>query len=179
MFKQRSLCLCSSRILDGCWTTKRLFKRWDFICKDSLKTLISGVRMYLSDLVNRHKNTGGGSILAKGTNIVEPVMIHETVKLPTSGTIGPNVVIGANVKMEDGIRIQNSTVLADTILKEHSYINSCIIGRKCSVGRWVRIENNSVIGDDVVIKDELYLNGARVLPHKSISVNVPEPDIIM
>ncbi|KAE9553794.1 hypothetical protein FO519_003015 [Halicephalobus sp. NKZ332] len=143
------------------------------------KDYLKGVCMYLSDLAHRHKNTDGESSLARGPNIVEPVMIHGTVHLPQSGTIGPNVVIGANVVIEDGIRIQNSTVLADTVLKEHSYINSCIIGRKCAVGRWVRIENNSVIGDDVVIKDELYLNGARVLPHKSISVNVPEPDIIM
>ena len=106
-------------------------------------------------------------------------MVHASAKLPSSGQIGPNVVIGANVVMEDGVRIKNSTVLADTVIKEHSYINSSIIGRKCCVGKWVRIENTSVIGDDVVIKDELYLNGARVLPHKSISTNVPEPDIIM
>lgn len=46
-------------------------------------------------------------------------------------------------------------------------------------GKWVRVENCSVIGEDVVVKDELYLNGARVLPNKSISTNVPEPDIIM
>lgn len=41
------------------------------------------------------------------------------------------------------------------------------------------MENTCVLGEDVVVKDELYLNGARVLPHKSISANVPEPDIIM
>ncbi|KAE9555998.1 hypothetical protein FO519_000854 [Halicephalobus sp. NKZ332] len=136
------------------------------------------VCMYLSDLVRRHKNTSGGSSLAKGPNISEPVMVHESSRLPHNGTIGPNVVIGANVVMEDGVRIQNSTVLAGTVIKEYSHINSCIIGKKCSVGRWVRIEN-SVIGDDVVIKDELYLNGARILPHKSIFVNIPEPNIIM
>uniref|UniRef100_A0A914V0D2 Mannose-1-phosphate guanyltransferase C-terminal domain-containing protein n=1 Tax=Plectus sambesii TaxID=2011161 RepID=A0A914V0D2_9BILA len=41
------------------------------------------------------------------------------------------------------------------------------------------MENTCVLGEDVVVKDELYLNGARVLPHKSISTNVPEPDIII
>ncbi|KAK0398689.1 hypothetical protein QR680_002709 [Steinernema hermaphroditum] len=65
------------------------------------------------------------------------------------------------------------------VIRTHSWVNSSIIGRKCSVGRWVRIENTSVIGDDVAIKDELYLNGAIVLPHKSISENVPDPHIIM
>lgn len=43
----------------------------------------------------------------------------------------------------------------------------------------MRVENTTVIGEDVVVKDELYVNGARVLPHKAISSSVPEPVIIM
>jgi mannose-1-phosphate guanylyltransferase len=46
-------------------------------------------------------------------------------------------------------------------------------------GSWVRIDNTCVIGEDVVVKSELYLNGACVLPHKSIAENVPDPMIIM
>ncbi len=41
------------------------------------------------------------------------------------------------------------------------------------------MEGVTVLGEDVQIKDELYLNGARVLPHKSISVSYPEPEIVM
>ena len=41
------------------------------------------------------------------------------------------------------------------------------------------MENVSVLGEDVLIHDELYINGARILPHKSIVVSVPEPQIIM
>lgn len=41
------------------------------------------------------------------------------------------------------------------------------------------MENVCVLGEDVIVKDEVYLNGAKVLPHKAISDNVPEPDIIM
>ena len=41
------------------------------------------------------------------------------------------------------------------------------------------MENVSVLGEDVIIKDELYINGGRILPHKSISDSVPEPSIIM
>lgn len=35
------------------------------------------------------------------------------------------------------------------------------------------MENISVLGDDVNIKDELYINGASVLPHKSIRLVLP------
>lgn len=36
----------------------------------------------------------------------------------------------------------------------------------------------TVLGDDVVVKPELYVNGASVLPHKSISADIPEPSVV-
>ena len=41
------------------------------------------------------------------------------------------------------------------------------------------MENVTVLGEDVIVKDELYLNGVKVLPHKSLGNSVPEPQIIM
>ncbi len=43
----------------------------------------------------------------------------------------------------------------------------------------VRIEGVTVLGEDVTVSDELYINGAKVLPHKSLSENVPTSVIIM
>lgn len=59
------------------------------------------------------------------------------------------------------------------------YCSSCIVGWKSVVGRWVRMEGITVLGEDVIVKDELYINGGQVLPHKNISTSVPEPQIIM
>ena len=41
------------------------------------------------------------------------------------------------------------------------------------------MENVTVLGEDVIVKDEIYINGGKVLPHKSIANSVPEPQIIM
>lgn len=41
------------------------------------------------------------------------------------------------------------------------------------------MENVSVLGEDVIVKDEVYINGGKVLPHKSIANSVPDPQIIM
>ena len=43
----------------------------------------------------------------------------------------------------------------------------------------VRMEGVSVLGEDVIVKDEVYINGGRILPHKSIGESCPEPKIIM
>ncbi|MFH4983208.1 hypothetical protein AB6A40_009917 [Gnathostoma spinigerum] len=138
------------------------------------KDFLRGTQLYLKHLRKRESEE-----LSQGTNIEGNVLIDESAIISKDCVIGPNVVIGPRVIIENGACLRNCTILADSVVHMHSWINSCIIGRKCSIGRWVRIENTSVIGDDVVVKDELYLNGARVLPHKSISVSVPEPDVIM
>lgn len=41
------------------------------------------------------------------------------------------------------------------------------------------MENICVLGEDVVIKDEIYLNGAKVLPHKEITESVTDPRVIL
>lgn len=114
-------------------------------------------------------------------------------------SLGPGVVV------EDGVCIRRCTVLRDARICSHSWLESCIVGWRCRVGQWVslragpggekgrkasaklmrppipqvRMENVTVLGEDVIVNDELYLNGASVLPHKSIGESVPEPRIIM
>ncbi|KAI1733178.1 nucleotidyl transferase domain-containing protein [Ditylenchus destructor] len=141
------------------------------------KDFLKGSQLYLAHLNKSGRCTNSCS--SNGANIIPPVLIDGSAHIGNDVTIGPDVVIGGNVRIESGVRIQNSTILSDTVIETHSFIKSSIIGRKCSIGRWVRIENECVIGEDVVVKDELYLNGAQVLPHKSIATSVSEPAIIM
>ena len=138
------------------------------------KDYLIGMCMYLTHL--RHSRP---SELASGECIVGNVVIDPSVQLGKGCRIGPNVVLGPNVCVEDGACISRSTVLEGACIKSHAWIQSSIIGWKSSVGRWVRMENVSVLGEDVQIQDELYINGARILPHKSIGTSVTDPQIIM
>lgn len=70
-------------------------------------------------------------------------------------------------------------MLKGAIVKSHAWIYSSIIGWRSVVGSWVRMEGNTVLGEDVIVKDEVYINGGQVLPHKSIAQSVPDPQIIM
>lgn len=93
--------------------------------------------------------------------------------------LGPNVVLGPGVVVGDGVCIKRAVVMENVIVKDHSWIFSSIIGWRSTIGKWTRIEGVSVLGEDVTVSDEVYLNGATVLPHKSVSASVPEPRIIM
>uniref|UniRef100_A0A914YM30 mannose-1-phosphate guanylyltransferase n=1 Tax=Panagrolaimus superbus TaxID=310955 RepID=A0A914YM30_9BILA len=135
------------------------------------RDFLKGTQLYLDNQKS--------AIPSTSTNLIHPVMIHESVKIPSKCCIGPHVVIAENVILEEGVRIKNSTILPNTILRQHSFISTSIIGRKCTIGQWARVENTSVIGDEVVIKDEIYLNGALVCNNKTISENVLEPKVVM
>lgn len=117
--------------------------------------------------------------LASGEGIVGNVIIDPSAKIGKDCQIGPDVCIGPNVVIEDGLLIKGCTILSGTRLKSHSRIDSCIIGWDCVIGKWVRLENTCVLGEGVEVKDEIYLNGARILPNKVISTSVHEPSVIM
>ncbi|XP_014376040.2 mannose-1-phosphate guanyltransferase beta [Alligator sinensis] len=138
------------------------------------KDFLTGMCMYLQSLRVQHPER-----LHSGPGFVGNVLVDPSAKIGMNCTIGPNVTIGAGVVVEDGVRIKRCTILKGSQIRSHSWLESCIVGWRSSVGQWVRMENVTVLGEDVIVNDELYLNGASVLPHKSISESVPEPRIIM
>ncbi|XP_013382064.1 mannose-1-phosphate guanyltransferase beta-A-like isoform X1 [Lingula anatina] len=138
------------------------------------KDFLTGMCLYLTSLKQK-----GGHLLHHGDGVLGNVLVDPSAKIGRNCRIGPNVTIGPDVVIEDGVCIKRCTVLKGAVIKSHSWLNSCIIGWRCHVGRWVRMENVSVLGEDVTVKDEIYINGGRILPHKSISESVPDPQIIM
>jgi len=66
-------------------------------------------------------------------------------------------------------------MMAGSAIKAHSFMDGSILGWKSTIGSWARVTSLTVIAEDVQIKDETYLNGTKILPHKSI--NGSHPDI--
>uniref|UniRef100_A0A1A9WS10 mannose-1-phosphate guanylyltransferase n=1 Tax=Glossina brevipalpis TaxID=37001 RepID=A0A1A9WS10_9MUSC len=137
-------------------------------------SILERMCLYLTSLRQKHS-----SKLYTGPGIVGNVLVDSSAKIGNGCRIGPNVTIGPDVIIEDGVCIKRSTILKGAIVKSHSWLDSCIVGWRCVVGRWVRLEGITVLGEDVIVKDEIYINGGQVLPHKSIAASVPEPQIIM
>ncbi|KAI8103832.1 hypothetical protein M9434_002099 [Picochlorum sp. BPE23] len=117
--------------------------------------------------------------LAQGDNIEGNVIIDTSCKIGKGCKIGPNVSIGQGCEIGDGVRLSNCVLLHRVKVKNYSHVADSILGWGTQVGRWARIENKAVIGEDVFIKDEVALNGAIVLPHKDIKESVTEPGKII
>lgn len=149
-----------------------------------------GIELYLNALRKRNEldlpkltssttmNGTSGDDLTD-LKIVGNVLIDKTAKIGKQCRIGPNVTIGSNVQIHDGVCLKNCAILSDSIIQSHTWIDRCIIGWKCVIGKWVRMDNNCVLAQDVSVKDELFLNCVKVLPHKTITVSEPEEKIIM
>ncbi|XP_065581008.1 mannose-1-phosphate guanyltransferase beta-like isoform X1 [Artemia franciscana] len=138
------------------------------------KDYLAGMCLYLNSLKQKNSQE-----LATGPSFVGNVLVDPSAKIGANCRIGPNVVIGPRVEIGDGVRIKRTTILKATRVLSHSLIESCIIGWRCSIGRWVRMENVSVLGEDVTVKDEVYVNGGTILPHKTVGTSVPDPKIIL
>jgi mannose-1-phosphate guanylyltransferase len=134
------------------------------------KDFLSGTCLYLSSLTKR-----GSKEL---TPVSEPyvyggnVLIDPSAKIGKNCRIGPTVTIGPKVVIGDGVRLQRCVLLENSRVKDHAWIKSSIVGWNSTIGRWARLENVSVLGDDVTIGDEVYVNGGSILPHKSIKQNI-------
>ncbi|KAG7828794.1 hypothetical protein KL920_003290 [Ogataea angusta] len=141
------------------------------------KDFLSGMCLYLSALTKKNSKllTSTSEEYVNGGN----VLIDPSAKIGKGCKIGPNVVIGPNCIIGDGVRIQRSTILKNSQIKDHAWVKSTIVGWNSTVGKWARLEGVTVLGEDVTVKDEVYVNGGKVLPHKSIKDNVETPQIIM
>jgi mannose-1-phosphate guanylyltransferase len=118
-------------------------------------------------------------VLAKGENIKGNVLVDETASIDPTAIVGPNVVVGPRCKIGKGCKISNTTLLADSKVDSYTLIDGSIIGWKSTIGKWCRITNLAVIAEDVQVKDESYLNGTKVLPHKGVAGVYPNVDTIL
>jgi mannose-1-phosphate guanylyltransferase len=138
------------------------------------KDFLTGTSLYLQSIAKKAPET-----LAKGAQYKGNVLVHGSATIGNGCKIGPNVVIGPNVTIGNGVRLNNTIVMGGATVKEYAWVNESIIGWHSSVGRWTRIDGTTVLGEDVHVKDEIFANGATVLPHKSVSTNIVTPQIVM
>lgn len=123
------------------------------------KDFLTGTCLYLSSLAKKNSKalTPNSESYVHGGN----VLIDPSATIGKNCKIGPNVVIGPGCVIGDGVRLQRCVLLSSSKIKEHAWVKSTIVGWNSVVGRWARLENICVLGDDVTIGDEIYVNGGR------------------
>ncbi|KAF6161159.1 hypothetical protein GIB67_007800 [Kingdonia uniflora] len=135
---------------------------------------ITGLQLYLGSLRKKSSEK-----LASGSHIVGNVLVDETAVIGEGCLIGPDVAIGPGCVVESGVRLSQCTIMRGVRIKKHACISGSIIGWHSTVGQWARVENMTILGEDVHVYDEIYSNGGVVLPHKEIKSSILKPEIVM
>ena len=102
------------------------------------------------------------------------VIIHPTAEISQSAILKSNVVIGKNCSVGHGAYLSNCTIMPNTKILDYSVIKDSIIGYNCEIKSWTRIENLSVLGDDVKVNEGLSLSQEIILPNKEIEADIRE-----
>mmetsp|Transcript_5312 Transcript_5312/g.15748 ORF Transcript_5312/g.15748 Transcript_5312/m.15748 type:complete len:359 (+) Transcript_5312:48-1124(+) len=127
----------------------------------------------------KHLRETNPAALSTHPAVVGDVIMDSSATIGKECVIGPDVVIGPDCVIEDGVHLERATLMQGCVIRKHSFVSDSIIGWRSTVGQWVRVENVTVLGEDVKLVDEIYVNGGLVLPHKVITSSVSEPKIIM
>ena len=137
-------------------------------------------------LKKTHSNSNKKVFISHSSEIEEPVHINssiaigDNVKIARDTHIGPYVCIGDDVTIGQGCRIENSIIFPDVQIDSFSSINECIVGEAATLGRWVKIEGLTIIGDYCTIKDNVTLtSGVTICPWKTVSESIITPATIM
>jgi len=146
------------------------------------RDFIKGTGLLLPVLPESDVNDGGvikKRAEAEGWTAISPVLVDPTAKIAKGAVLGPNTVIGAGCTVGETARVKNSTIMTGASVQQGAYVVDSIIGWRSRVGAWDHVKNMTVLAENVKLADELYVNGAMVLPHKDVNAPVPEPTIIM
>lgn len=74
-------------------------------------------------------------------------------------------VIGENCKIGKNVKISDSYILPNTVIKDNCIVSHSFVGYKCTLGKSVKVILGSVLGSKVQVKDGTSLEGAIIQSH--------------
>ncbi len=111
--------------------------------------------------------------LPSSVTIQPPVYIGPNVTIGGNAEIGPNVIIHRNTKIGDTVKLINSLIFEGSSLCNGVYVSGSIIGSNAYFGKWVRVEDGSVIGDGVYVKDTVFIaRNTKIGPYREIMESI-------
>ena len=110
----------------------------------------------------------------KNSEATSSLIPSDTVLIGQGCKFGPNVVVGPGCRIGNNVRIKNACIMAGAVIKDGAHIDGSLIGWNSRIGKWARLQNLCILGEDVEVKDEVCLVGTVVCPHKTIKENCME-----
>jgi len=98
-----------------------------------------------------------------------PLYVGEYAKIDAGAELREHTVIGSNAVVKSGAFLHRAVLHPNVYIGPGANLRGCVVGRNTDVMRAVRIEENTVIGDECILEEEAILHaGVKVYPFKTI-----------
>jgi mannose-1-phosphate guanylyltransferase / phosphomannomutase len=112
---------------------------------------------------------GEGAEIDPDAVLESPCCIGDFAKVEAGAHIGESTVLGNNVVVKQGARLERVVVHDNAYIGPHASLRGCVLGKNTDVMRNVRVEEGSVVGDECVLEEEAFLSsGVTIYPFKTI-----------
>jgi mannose-1-phosphate guanylyltransferase/phosphomannomutase len=112
---------------------------------------------------------GEGVDIDPDARLIGPLCIGDHVKVEAGATVGELSVLGDNVVVKGGARLERAVVHDNVFVGPQVSLRGAVIGKNTDVMRAARIGEGAVVGDECVVEEEAYLaDGVKVYPFKTI-----------
>ncbi|XP_022150070.1 mannose-1-phosphate guanyltransferase alpha-like [Momordica charantia] len=158
---------------------------WEQIKTPGMSLKCSALYLAQFQLTSPHLLASGNG--TKSATIIGDVYIHPSAKVHPTAKIGPDVSISANVRVAAGVRLISCIILDDVEIMDNAVIINSIVGWKSSIGKWSRVQANgdynhklgiTILGEAVIVEDEVVVTNSIVLPNKTLNLSVLEEIIL-
>ncbi|KAB2022938.1 hypothetical protein ERO13_D07G224300v2 [Gossypium hirsutum] len=158
---------------------------WEQIKTPGMSLKCSG--LYLAQFRYTSPDLLAGGDGTKSASILGDVYVHPSAKVHPTAKIGPNVSISANVRIGAGVRLIGCIILDDVEVQENAVVINSIVGWKSSIGKWSRVQADgdynaklgiTILGEAVIVEDEVVVISSIVLPNKTLNVSVQDEIIL-
>ena len=123
---------------------------------------------------------GEGTEIDDDVELEGPVYFGSYTRVEAGASIGARSVLGSNVIVRSGARVERSVVHDNVFIGHHAELRGCIVGKHTDVMRGARVEEGAVVGDECVLGDETIAgNGVRIYPGKTIEAGTVLHDSVI
>ncbi len=137
-------------------------------------------RLLLEKLAAENPVIGENAKIHPEAKISNLTVIGDDVEIGKGSYIGPYTVLGNGVSVGEGCRIEGSILFDDVSVDNYTSIKGAIIGKSAMIGKWVKIEEEALLGDYVEVADNVTIvSGVTICHSKSVEESILEPTRIM
>ena len=115
---------------------------------------------------------GENVVVGKHSHLIGPVYLGDGIKLDRGVVLGPNTVLGSNIRIRENTVLNGAILFENTKIGSDSDISTSFIAENCKIGSNGLIQSDVLIGGNCEFGVNCsIINGSRIWPNMDLQEN--------